>query len=59
MLKPKGGEKNEGHKYIFTFNDDQQKIVLQALKMAEILLKTTDKNRLVEAIISEWLSTHI
>ena len=59
MLKPKGGEKNEGHKYIFTFNDDQQKIILQALKMAEILLKTTDKNRLVEAIISEWLSTHI
>ena len=51
------GKKVKSISLSFKFNEDQNNLIEEALNLGKELFKTNDKNRVLEAIISEWLAS--
>ena len=57
LREAKGGGKEQSISYSFKFNPEQSEIINEALEIGAGVFKTQDKNRVLEAIVSEWLSS--
>lgn len=55
-LKKKSNAKKESIRLSFSFNPEQYELVEEALELGKETFGIEDKNRILEAIISEWLS---
>jgi len=58
LKKNKASKKQDTIKMSFSFNQEQADILDEAFKLGEAMLKTTDKSRILEAIISDWLANN-
>jgi len=56
LKEAKGGGKEQSISYTFKFNPEQSEIINEALEIGAGVFKTNDKNRIMEAIVSEWIS---
>ena len=55
-LKKKTNAKKDSIRLSFSFNPEQYEIIEEALELGKETFGIEDKNRILEAIISEWLS---
>jgi len=55
-LKKSKNKKQEAIKLVFQFNQDQYELIDEALELGKEIFGIEDKNRILEAIISEWVS---
>jgi len=57
-LKQGNNRKAAVLKITFSFNEEQSEIINEAFELAGNLLGTQDKNRIFEAIVSDWLANN-
>jgi len=59
QAKLKKPTEKEVKRYSFSFNMEQAEIIEKALSLGGSMLGTTDKSRILEAILSDWLMNNL